>query len=105
MNRTQRILTLASAIEYGKDPETAGKSLASIVSFLLKRIPEDKRTNAIRKMIIKLRLMNSEEIAGKDMKPYSSMGQSISLIKNILAGHERMFVRRTLDSIIRNLIY
>lgn len=104
MNRAQRILAFGSALELG-DPDLAGKSLADIVMFLLRRIPPHQRPNAIRKMIIKFRTINSEEIADKDMKPFSSMGQSISFVKNVLSGHDVQYVRRVLDAIIRNLIY
>lgn len=104
LNRTQRILALGSALELG-DPDIAGKSLADIVLFLLKRIPAHQRPNAIRKMLIKFRTMNSEEIASKDMRPFSSMGQSISFIKNVLSGHDPLYVRRVLDAIIRNMVY
>jgi len=104
LNRTERILALGSAIELG-DPNVAGKSLADIVIFLLRRIPEHQRPNAVRKMILKFQLLNSQEIASKNMKPFSSMGQSISFIKNVLAGHDPLYVRKVLDAIIRNMVY
>lgn len=104
MNRTARILALGSALELG-DPNLAGKSLADIVLFLLKRIPPHQRPNAIRKMIIKLRMLPADDISSKNMKPFSSMGQSISFIKNVLAGHDVDYVRKVLDSIVRNLVY
>lgn len=103
-NGMKRILALGSAIELG-DPNVAGKSLANIVLFLLRRIPPHQRPNAIRKMILKFKLMSADEIAGKNMKPFSSMGQSITFIKTILAGHDKFYVRRVLDSIVRNLVY
>jgi hypothetical protein len=78
--------------------------LAKIVLFLLRRIPPDKRVNAIRKLIIKFRTMSSEEIANKKMQPYSSMGQSISFIKNVLSGREKHYVRNVLDAISRHLV-
>jgi hypothetical protein len=104
LNRVQRILALGSALELG-DPNVAGKSLAEIVLFLLRRIAPHQRPNAIRKMIIKFQTLSSEEISGKDMKPFSSMGQSISFIKNVLAGHDALYVRKVLDAIVRNLVY
>jgi len=100
----KRVLKLASKLELG-NPDVAGKSLAEISKFLLKRIPDYKRPEAIRKMIIKLRIMNAEEIASKEMKDYSSMGQSLSFIKNVLSGHDKDYVRRVLDAIIRNMVW
>ena len=52
--RIDRVIKLANVLELG-DPDVAGKSLADIALFLLKRIPEHKRPEAIRKMIIKIR--------------------------------------------------
>lgn len=104
MNRIERILAFGSSIELG-DPDIAGKSLADIVLFLLRRIPPHQRPKAIRSMVIKFNTLSSEEISNKNMKPFSSMGQSISFIKNVLAGHDALYVRKVLDSIIRNLVY
>ncbi len=98
------MLKLASVLELG-DPDMAGKSLADIAIFLLNRIPEHKRPDAIRKMIIKIRTINVDETSNKDMKDYSSMGQSLSFIKNVLSGHDKEYIRKVLDSIIRNMVY
>jgi hypothetical protein len=98
----KNIKKTASVLDLG-DPDIAGKSLADIVMFLLKKIPEDGRKKAISSMIGKIRGMNSQEIANKDMGDYSSMGQSITFIKNVLAGHKESYIRRVLDSITRNL--
>jgi len=99
----ERVIKLASVLELG-DPDKAGKSLADIALFLMSRIPDHKRTEAIRKMIIKIRIMNAEEISSKKMKDYSSMGQSLSFIKNVLSGHDKVYVRRVLDAIVRNMV-
>lgn len=104
MNRTQRILALGSALDYANPNET-GKILADIILFLLRNIPPQQRTNAIRKMIIKIRVMRSDDISKKKMRPYSSMGTSVSLLKNTLAGRDAKSVRDILDAVIRNLAY
>ena len=54
-------------------------------------------------MITKIRALIPNEIAGKNIPDYSSVGKSISFIKNVLAGHDSGYVRAVLDSIIRNL--
>jgi len=99
----RKILITATVLDLG-NPDAAGKSLADIVLFLLRRIPEHKRVSAIRKMVMKLRVLNAEEISMKDMRDYSSMGQSISFVKNVLSGHRVDYVRRVLDSVIRNMV-
>jgi hypothetical protein len=102
MKQKDRIILLASTLELGH-PDNAGKSLADIVLFLLSRIPEEKRQSARFKMIQKIRTLMPNEIAGKNMPDYSSIGQSISFIKNVLAGHDSGYVMAVLESIIRNL--
>ncbi len=99
-----RIIAIAYSTNLG-DPIIAGKSLAEIIKFLMRRIPENKRGQAIGKMITKIRIMDSKDVATKKMMPYSSMGQSMSLLKNILAGYDSVYIRNVLDSIIRNLVY
>ncbi len=99
----RKILITASVLDLG-NPDEAGKSLADIVLFLMRRIPENKRASAVNKMIAKFRMLNAEEISMKNMRDYSCMGQSISFIKNVLAGHNVDYVRRVLDSIVRNMV-
>lgn len=101
-NSYDRILKLAESIELG-NPDIAGKSLADIVLFLMKRIPEQGRAKAVSSMISKIRNINAQEISGKEMGDYSSMGQSLTFIKNVLSGHKEGYVRRVLDAIVRNL--
>ena len=102
MKREDRIILLASTLDLGHH-DAAGKSIADIIKFLISRIPLEKRQKAIYKMITKIRALIPNEIAGKNMPDYSSVGQSISFIKNVLAGHDSGYVRAVLDSIIRNL--
>jgi len=97
-----RMIKLAGAIDLG-NPDMAGKSLADIVLFLMRRIPEGSRAKAISSMIAKVRDINAQEVSGKQMGDYSSMGQSLTFIKNVLAGHKEGYVRRVLDAIVRNL--
>ena len=102
MKRKNRIILLASTLDLGH-PDNAGKSIADIIKFLMSRIPEGKRQSAVYKMINKIRALMPNEIAGKNMPDYSSLGQSLSFIKNVLAGHDAGYVRSVLDSVVRNL--
>jgi hypothetical protein len=101
-NLQESFVKLAGTIDLG-DPDLAGKSLADIVLFLLRRIPAKGRTKAVSSMISKIRDISPAETASKKMGDYSSMGQSLTFIKNVLAGHDEGYVRRVLDSIVRNL--
>lgn len=92
----------ASTIEMGS-PETAGKGIADIVKFLLKRISPEKRQNAYKGMRDKIRKLNPIEISSKKTPASSSMGQSLTFIKTILIGHDINYITLVLNNIIKNL--
>jgi len=92
----------ASAINLG-DAETAGKYLADLLKFVLRRISENKRPRAIEGLKRKVYYINEYQIAGKKVPASSAIGQSISLLKNILLEHEPQYIRGVLNSIVKNL--
>lgn len=92
----------ANAIEMG-DSVFAGKQLSDLVKFLLRRIPEAKRSAAIHTMKRKLYMINEYEISQKTTPPHSSMGQTISIIKNILLEHNPQYIRNVLNALVKNL--
>lgn len=99
----ERLFKLAAAtIEMGA-PETAGKGIADIVKFLLRRISPERRYDAYRSMREKINKLNPNEISAKKTPASSSMGQSITFIKTILIGHNSKYIKDVLNSIIKNL--
>lgn len=92
----------ASAINLG-DPEFAGKYLADLLRFLLRRISAERRPKSIESLKRKIYYLNEYVMAGKKTPPSSSMGQSIVLLKNILLEHPPTYIRTVLNSIVRNL--
>ncbi len=92
----------ANAIEMG-DSAFAGKRLSELVKFLLRRIPEGKRHGAIQTMRKKLYMINEYEISRKTTPAHSSMGQAITIIKNILLEHNPQYIRNVLNALVKNL--
>ena len=92
----------ASAIEMG-DPIFAGKKLSDLIRFLLRRIPEGKRQKAIQSMKKKIFMINEYDLSSKSMPPYSSMANSLTIVKNILLENEPEYIRMVLNSIVKNL--
>lgn len=92
----------ANAIEMG-EANFAGKRLSDLVHFLLRRIPEDKRGNAIKSIRKKIYMINEYDVSGKKTPPSSSIGNSISIIKTILLEHQPEYIRNVLNEIVRNL--
>lgn len=92
----------ASAIEMG-DPVYAGKYIAEIIKFLLRRISPARRAKSLSGLRRKIHMLNEVDIAQKKMPASSALGQAISLTKNLLMMHSPDYVRAVINSIVRNL--
>lgn len=91
-----------TAINMG-DPAMAGKSIADIVRFLMKRVPPDKRGIYTQKLRKKIWDIDELTLSSKKLPASASMGQSITFIKTILIGHRPFYIRDVLSSIVKNL--
>lgn len=100
---TPRMYKLATAVIEMGSPEEAGKGIADIVRFLLRRINQDTRGEAAKKLRMKIWHLNENEISSKKTPSSASLGQSITFIKTILNGHEPSYIRNVLANIVRNL--
>lgn len=96
------ISKVAAAIEMG-DATYAGKYIAEIIKFLMRRISVDRRSKSINGLKKKIYMLNEYDISNKKMPASASLGQAISLTKNILMMHSPQYVRAVLNSIVRNL--
>jgi len=101
-NIQDRIFKLAATIDMG-EPVEAGKGIAEIIKFLLKRIDSKNREKSLYKLKKKIWNLNEWEMSSKKMPASSSLGISISFIKNILNGHPAPYIRSILSEIYRNL--
>ena|SRR3990167_5266349 len=102
-NSDERIYKLATSILELGDPKTAGKTIADIVRFLLKRISNENRAKALINLRNKIWKLNAYEISSKKNPATASLGQSITFIKTILIGHDPIYVRSVINNIVRNL--
>lgn len=92
----------ASAIEMG-DPVYAGKYIAEIIKFLLRRISPARRAKSLNSVKNKIYMLNEMDIAQKKMPASSALGQAISLTKNLLMMHSPDYVRAVINSIVSHL--
>jgi len=92
----------ASAIEMG-DPIYAGKYIAEIIKFLMRRISPERRQKSIHGLKKKIYSLNEYDISNKKMPASSSLGQAISLTKNLLMMHSPQYVRSVLNSVVEHL--
>lgn len=103
MKREERMYRFAAAaIEMG-DPKDAGKGIAEIIKFLTKRVSPENRQKSLLKLREKIINLNEHEIALKKTPPTSTLGQSISFVKNVLIGHDPDYIRTVLNHIYVNL--
>lgn len=86
------------------DPEFAGKSIAEIVKFLMRKISFEKRPSSMMSMRQKILQLNEYDMSTKKSPATASMGQSLTLIKTLLNGKDSNYIRATLEQIVRNLV-
>jgi len=92
----------ASAIEMG-DPLYAGKYLAELIKFIMRRISSEKRQHSLDNLKKKIYYMNEYDMASKKAPNSAAIGTSIVLLKHILLGHSPTYIRNILNNIVRNL--
>jgi hypothetical protein len=98
-----RMFKLAAAtIDLG-DPALAGKGIAEIIKFLLRKIDVKTRPAAQYKLREKIWRLNEYQMSAKKSPASASLGQSISFVKNVLNGHNHQYIREILKEIVGNL--
>ena len=100
---TPKTIKLARTIIEMGTPEVAGKGIADIILFLLKRIEPENRAKAIRKLKFKIWELDEINISSKKTPASASLGQALTFIKTILNGHNPHYIRSVLSNIVRNL--
>jgi hypothetical protein len=96
----ERMHKVAAAME---DPSLAGRGLAAIITFLLRRIEPTKRVHALWNLKRKIYMMDEFEMASKRTPATASLGQSITFIKTLLNGRPPYYIRSVLNNIVGNL--
>ncbi len=102
---SDRIYKLAQNVIHMGSPEVAGKGLADIVSFIMKKVPDSNRPDAISSLKQKILRLNERNIAVKKTPDTASFGQAITFIKTVLNGHDPVYIRKVLTSISAHLHY
>ena len=97
---TNRMFKLANKITDIGNPEEAGRGIASIVKFLLKKIDPITRAQSTSKLRDRIWNLNELEIASKKSPNSASIGQSISFVKNVLNGRDPKYIREVLRNIV-----
>ena len=85
------------------DPSIAGKGIAEIVKFIMRRIPYDQRVSRLIRLKDKINNLNEMEMSTKNMPATSAIGQSISFVKTVLTGHNPRYIREIISYICKNI--
>jgi len=101
-NIPNKFIKNASAIEMGNAQE-AGKNLAAIIKFLMKRISVENRSKSTISLRDKIMKLDPYSISSKKTPPSAAMGQSIMFLKNVLVGHTADYVAEVIRSIVTEL--
>jgi hypothetical protein len=98
----KKIIKNAAITELGH-PTLVGKYLADIIRFIMMRISAERRPQSLHNLKNKIYNLSDLEIANKNLPAPAAMGQSITLVKNVLFGHNAVYVREVINNIIKNL--
>lgn len=97
-----KVEKVANASDLGDAP-LAGQYLANIIKFTLNRVDPDKRAKALHTVLRKIYFLDENVLGGKQMPASSSIGQSISFVKNVLIGNEPQYIRAVINNVVANL--
>jgi hypothetical protein len=92
----------AAITELG-NAQSVGKYLADMIKFIMIRISAEKRQKALNTVKHKIYYLNESDISNKNLPASSAMGQSITLVKNVLFNHNPRYVREVINNLVRNL--
>lgn len=92
----------AAITELG-NPQQVGKYLADMIRFIMIRISPEKRSKAFHSVSNKIYYLNENDLSNKNLPASSAMGQSITLVKNVLFNHNPRYIREVINNVVRNL--
>jgi hypothetical protein len=95
----RKLIKNAAISELG-DARLVGQYLASIIKFILNRVPPNKRLLFRDKLKQKFAVMNEQEIANKDLPDSAAIAQSITFVKHVLFNHDAQYIREVLNNLV-----
>lgn len=74
-----------------------------MIRFIMIRISPEKRSKAFQSVSNKIYYLNENDLSNKNLPASSAMGQSITLVKNVLFNHNPRYIREVINNLVRNL--
>jgi hypothetical protein len=83
-----------------QDPvRRTAESILKIINFIMFRVPQKHKTKFLQRIRGKIQRIPAGQVSIKKLPQTASIGQSISLVKNILSGLNPFFVKRVIDEL------
>lgn len=88
-----------------QDPvQRTAESILKIINFILFRVPQKDKTRYLQRIRGKILRIQPGQVGSKKMPQTASIGQAISLTKNILAGLNPFFIKQVIDELSKMMI-
>jgi len=94
---------IKEAIGFPEDPKFVSKQIKNIIDIMLSRMSPESRLKSYPNLRGKITNFNAHEMSQKKHYGGSSIGSSISLVKNILNGRDPHFIKMVIEDLGRNL--
>lgn len=84
-----------------QDPvRRTAESILKIIHFVMFRVPQKDKAKFLQRIRGKIQRIPAGQVSIKKLPQTASIGQSISLVKNILSGLNPFFVKRVIDELV-----
>lgn len=91
------------ALGFPEDPRFVAKQIKNIIDVMISRMSPEARLKAYPNLRGRISDLNVHDMAQKKPAGGASIGNSISLVKNILNGRDPYFIKMVIDELGRNL--
>ena len=97
--------TLLPISKWAQDPvRRTAESILKIINFLLFRVAPKDKARYLQRIKGKILKIPAGQVSLKKLPPTAAIGQSLSLVKNILSGLNPFFVQRVVDELANMML-
>jgi len=103
---SSRATRLVPISKRAQDPvRRTAESIVKIINFLMFRVPDKDKARYMQRIRGKILRVPTGQMSQKKMPQTAAIGQSISLVKNILSGLNPFFVKRVMDEVANLMLH
>lgn len=90
-------------LETHVDPKIMAAALYEVIRFVLAKVPENKRFKRRMRLKEKIMQLNPNILSTKRLPEASAIGQSLTIIKNMMFGKSQPYIAEVLREILKRL--